>query len=119
MRHSVVVFFVIAVAAVLLGFGDVRNVSGVGRLMNVVSNAKQPQDDEIERTMKNVFETHAGLRDIGIEVTNCVARLKGTVSSDSERREAMRVAIERLETMQVARAAQAVCFVQDELRLAH
>lgn len=126
MRHYVVVSFVIAVMAALLGFGDVRNVSGVGRMMSglhLASNAKPPdaqaQDDEVERALKRVFEAHPDLKHIGIEVTNCVARLEGTVASDGQRRQAVQVAVEHLEALQVARATQAVCFVEDDLRLAH
>jgi len=111
--------------AALLGLGDVRNVNGVGRVINALhleSTAKPPdaqaQDDAIERELKEVFEAHPDLKDIGIEVTNCVARLEGTVVGDAQRRRAMQVAVERLEALQVARATQAVCFVEDDLRLA-
>ena len=125
MRHYVVVFFAIALVAALLGLGDVRKVSGVGRVMNelhMVSNAKQADakaaDDEVERELKKVLESRADFSGVVIEVTNCIARLTGTVASHRQRREAMQVAIERLETMQVVRTMQAACFVQDDLRLA-
>jgi len=123
-RHYVVVSFAIALVAALLGLGDGRRIGGVDRMMNelhLVSNTKpldaHAQDDAIERALKGIFAAHPALKDIGIQVTNCVARLEGTVAGDSERREAMQVAVEHLEALQVARATQAVCFVQDDLRL--
>ncbi len=126
MLHYVVVFFVGALVAALLGFGDVRNVHGVGRVTdkrhgvsNAQQDAAQSQDDEIEHEMTRVFQTHANFKAIGIDVTNCFTRLTGAVSSESERREAVQVAIERLAAMQVARATAAACFVEDDLYLTH
>jgi osmotically-inducible protein OsmY len=94
---------------------DARKVSGVKRVVNelqVVARAKQPavktSDDAIERDVKTGFAGHADMKDIGIEVKNCVARLTGTVSTGNE----------RLEAMQVARATVGVCSVQDDLRIA-
>lgn len=61
MRHYVVVSSAIALVAALLGFGDVRNVSGVSRMMDalhLVSTVKPPdaqtQDDAVERAMQRV-----------------------------------------------------------------
>jgi osmotically-inducible protein OsmY len=94
---------------------DARKVSGVKSVANelqVVSSAKQPavkvHDDELQRAVKKDFDTRVDLKDIDIEVKNCVARLTGTVPTG----------LERLEAMQVARSTQGVCSVQDDLRLA-
>lgn len=94
---------------------DARKVSGVKSVANelqVVSTANQPavkvHDDQLQREVKKDFAGHADLKDIDIEVKNCVARLTGTVPTG----------LERLEAMQVARSTQGVCSVQDGLRLA-
>ena len=95
---------------------DAHKVSGVKRVANelqVVASAKQPavkaSDDAIERDVKAAFAARADMKDIGIEVKNCVVRLTGTVSTGSG----------RLEAMQVARATVGVCSVQDDLRIAN
>ena len=95
---------------------DARKVGGVKRVVNelqVVARAKQPavkaSDDAIERDVKAGFAAHLAMKDVGIEVKNCVARLTGTVPTGGE----------RLEAMQVARATVGVCSVQDDLRIAN
>ena len=47
------------------------------------------------------------LKDVDIEVKNCVARLTGTVPSGAQ----------RLEAAVVARSTTGVCSVQDDLRI--
>ncbi len=90
----------------------VRGVKDVRNELQVVSSAKQPdvkaKDDDIKRGIEKGLEDHGDLSDVGVEVENCVARLTGTVPTG----------IERLETMQIARATQGVCSVQNDLHLA-
>jgi osmotically-inducible protein OsmY len=95
---------------------DAHKVSGVRQVrseLQVVPNAQQSavkaHDDDIERDMKKTFQDRADLKDIDIEVKNCVARLTGTVPTG----------MERLEAAVVARATQGVCSVQDDLRIAN
>jgi hyperosmotically inducible protein len=93
---------------------DARQVSGVKRVENelqVVASAKQAagqvRDEELERAVKQAFDTPA-LKDISIEVKNGVVRLTGTVPSGAR----------RLEAATVARAVPGVRAVEDDLRLA-
>ncbi len=58
--------------------------------------------------MKQAFDNHEDLKDIHVEVKNCIARLTGTVPSG----------IQRLEAAIVARSTQGVCSVQDDVRIA-
>ena len=95
---------------------DARQVSGVRHVMNelqVVPRAQQPavkaHDDDIQRDMRKTFEDRADLKDIDIEVKNCVARLTGTVATG----------MQRLEAAVVARSTSGVCSVQDDLRIAN
>jgi hyperosmotically inducible protein len=94
---------------------DVRKVSGVKQVRNelqVVASAKQPavkaQDADLQRDVKKGLQDRADLKDIDIEVKNCVARLTGTVPSGTQ----------RLEAAVVARSTLGVCSVQDDLRIA-
>jgi hyperosmotically inducible periplasmic protein len=91
-----------------------RKVSGVKRVENelqVVASAKQAavqvRDEEVERAVKQAFETPA-LKDITVEVKNGVVRLTGTVPSGAR----------RLEAAVAARAVPGVRAVEDDLRLA-
>jgi hyperosmotically inducible protein len=93
---------------------DARKVSGVTRVINelqVVPSAQQPavkaHDEALQREVKKAFENRQDLKDIDVEVKNCVARLTGTVPTG----------LERLEAAMVARSTQGVCSVQDGLRL--
>lgn len=92
---------------------DAYKVSGVKRVENelqVVASAKQAavqvRDEELERTVKQAFDT-PDLKDISIEVKNGVVRLTGTVPSGAR----------RLEAAVVARAIPGVRAVEDDLRL--
>lgn len=92
---------------------DARKVSGVRRVRNelqVVASAQQAavkaQDKDIQRDVKKGLQDHADLKDIDIEVKNCVARLTGTVPSGTQ----------RLDAAVVARSTVGVCSVQDDLR---
>jgi len=94
---------------------DARKVSGVKRVVNelqVVPSPKQEtvkaRDDELEREVKKAFENRQDLKDINVQVKNCVARLTGTVPNG----------MERLEAAVVARSTHGVCSVQDDLRVA-
>jgi len=95
---------------------DARKVSGVKRVVNelqVVPSQKQEtvkaKDDELEREVKKAFENHQDLKDINVQVKNCVARLTGTVPHGTD----------RLEAAVVARSTHGVCSVQDDLRIAN
>ncbi len=96
--------------------GDVRQVGGVKHVKNelqVVSGANQPsvnaQDADIQRDLKKGFQDRATLKDVDIEVKNCVARLSGTVPGG----------MQRLEAAVLARSTVGVCSVQDDLRIAN
>jgi hyperosmotically inducible protein len=93
---------------------DVRKVSGVQSVRNelqVVPEAKQvavkAQDADVQRDVEKGLEERVALKDVGIEVKNCVARLSGTVPSGTQ----------RLEAAVVARSTNGVCSVQDDLRI--
>jgi hyperosmotically inducible protein len=93
---------------------DVRKVSGVKSVRNelqVVASAKQPavkaQDADVQRDVEKGLQDRVALKDVDIEVKNCVARLSGTVPSG----------MERLEAAVVARSTTGVCSVQDDLRI--
>ena len=115
-RNGVVTLFGIVPAkeAKQAAEADVRKVGGVKHVRNelqVVASAQQPavkaQDEDIQRDVKQGFQDRADLKDIGIEVKNCVARLTGTVPSGTQ----------RLEAAVVARSTAGVCAVQDDLRI--
>lgn len=112
-NSNVVLFGIVPTAAAKAAAGaDARAVAGVRDVKNelqVVSAAQQPAVDANDTDIatgvrKNVAE-HASLKDVTIEVKNCVARLSGTVPSGDE----------RIEAMQVARASRGVCSVQNDL----
>ena len=92
---------------------EARKVSGVKRVENelqVVASAKQAagqvRDEELERAVKQAFDTPA-FKDISIEVKNGVVRLTGTVPNGAR----------RLEAAVAARAVPGVRAVEDDLRL--
>jgi osmotically-inducible protein OsmY len=93
---------------------DVRKVSGVTSVKNelqVVASAEQPavkaQDEDVQRDVEKSLQDRVALKDVDIEVKNCVARLTGTVPSGTQ----------RLEAAVVARSTTGVCSVQDDLRI--
>jgi osmotically-inducible protein OsmY len=93
---------------------DVRKVSGVRSVRNelqVVTSARQPavkaQDADVQRDVEKGLQDRVALKDVDIEVKNCVARLTGTVPSGTQ----------RLEAAVVARSTTGVCSVQDDLRI--
>jgi len=93
---------------------DVRKVSGVRSVRNelqVVASAKQPavkaQDADVQRDVEKGLQDRVALKDVDVEVKNCVARLTGTVPSG----------MQRLEAAVVARSTTGVCSVQDDLRI--
>jgi len=96
---------------------DARKVSGVERVVNdlqVVAASKQPAVKENDKDVKANVEAALAKRDdlqkasIDVDVSNGVARLTGTVPSQST----------RLAAAVVARTAQGVRAVHDELRVA-
>jgi len=117
-REGVVTLFGIvpSAQAKAAAAADVRKVSGVKRVVNelqVVPKAKQEavkvRDDDLEHEVKKAFENHDELKDINVEVKNCVARLSGTVPSG----------LERLQAAVMARSTHGVCSVQDDLRVSN
>lgn len=93
---------------------DARKVSGVERVINelqVVPSAKQEtvkaRDEVLQGNLEKEFEARTELKDITVDVKNCVARLTGTVPS----------AAQRLEAAFVARSTQGVCSVEEDLQV--
>ncbi len=93
---------------------DAHKVHGVKQVVNelqVVPSATQKaakaRDDVLQREVKQAFATHEDLKDINVQVKNCMARLSGTVPSG----------MQRLEAAVVARSTQGVCSVQDDIRV--
>jgi len=93
---------------------DARQVTGVRRVRNelqIVSSARQPaveaQDADVQSAVKKGLNARTDLKDIDIEVKNCVARLTGTVPSGTQ----------RLEAAVLARSTAGVCSVQDDMRI--
>jgi hyperosmotically inducible protein len=90
---------------------DARKVSGVKGVVNdlqVMTRAKEAvvkvRDEDIESDVKKALEK-ADFKDIGVEVKNGVVRLKGAVSTGAR----------RLEAAVLARSAQGVRAIKDEL----
>jgi uncharacterized membrane protein YtjA (UPF0391 family) len=78
---------------------DAHKVSGVKQVMNelqVVPSAAQKavkaRDDVLQREVTQAFENREDLKDINVQVKNCVARLSGTVPGGIQRLEAAVVA---------------------------
>jgi hyperosmotically inducible periplasmic protein len=95
---------------------DAHKVNGVTRVVNqvqVVPKAKQEtvkaKDDEVEQQVKRQLERREDLRNasVDVEVKNGVARLTGTVGSESD----------RLVAAIAARSTPGVRAVQDDLRV--
>lgn len=93
---------------------DARKVSGVQRVQNelqVVPTAEQKtvkvRDETLQKELKTAFENRGDLKDVNVEVKNCVARLTGTVPNE----------MQRLEAAVVARSTNGVCSVKDDLRI--
>jgi len=115
-RDGVVTLFgmVPAIEAKNMAEADVRKVSGVRNVKNelqVVASSQQPavkaQDADLQRDVKKGLQNRGDLKDVDIEVKNCVARLTGTVPTG----------MQRLEAAVVARSTVGVCSVQDDLRI--
>jgi hyperosmotically inducible periplasmic protein len=115
-RNGVVTLFGIVPSnqAMAAAEADARKVSGVQRVVNelqVVPSATQKivkaRDDVLQHEVKQAFENREDLKDINVQVKNCVARLSGTVPSGAQ----------RLEAAVVARSTHGVCAVQDDLRI--
>ncbi len=93
---------------------DARKVSGVKGVENelqIVPSSKQEmvkvRDDALQHDVKKAFENRQDLKDINVEVKNCVARLTGSVPNE----------LQRLEAAMVARSTQGVCSVRDDLQV--
>lgn len=94
---------------------DARKVSGVKQVINelqVVPKERQQnvkaRDEDIERDVKQKLEARNDLKDVNVQVKDCVARLSGTVPSSNE----------RLEAATVARSTDGVCSVEEnDLRI--
>ncbi|HYB99916.1 MAG TPA: BON domain-containing protein [Candidatus Limnocylindrales bacterium] len=91
-----------------------RQVDGVRDVKNelqVVASAKKEavtaRDDEIATNLQKSMGERVALKNVEVDVKNCVARLSGTVPSS----------IERLEAMQVARSTRGVCSVKNDLHV--
>ena len=91
---------------------NVDTQAGVVTLFGIVPSQKakaavKARDEELERAVKQTFET-AAFKDISVEVKNGVVRLTGTVANGAR----------RLEAAVLARSIQGVRAVKDDLRLA-
>ena len=93
---------------------EARQVTGVTTVRNqleVVPNrnlvAVQAKDDVVQASVKQNLGRYENLGGVTSEVSNCVARLTGSVASG----------VERLEAMQVARATPGVCSVRSDITL--
>lgn len=93
---------------------DAHKVSGVKQVVNELQvvpsaarKAVKARDDVLQREVKQAFENRDDLKDINVQVKNCVARLSGTVPSG----------MQRLEAAVVARSTHGVCSVLDDLRV--
>jgi len=91
---------------------EAHKVAGVKNVRNelqVVAEAKQENvkasEQEVASDVKQKLRENQ-LDDVSVDVKNCVVRLTGKVPSREE----------RVEAMQVARAARGVCAVEDDLR---
>lgn len=88
----------------------VRGVTFVKDELEIVASEIQPvveaNDEVIQGNVEKKLEARPELKDVDVEVRNCVARLTGSVPSG----------FERVEALQVARATQGVCAVRDDLR---
>ncbi|HYC56582.1 MAG TPA: BON domain-containing protein [Candidatus Binatia bacterium] len=88
---------------------QVQGVSDVRNELQVIASAKKEavtaRDDEIATNLQKSMGERVALKNVEVDVKNCVARLSGTVPSG----------IERLEAMQVARSTRGVCSVKNDL----
>ena len=79
--------------------------------LQVVADARKPaveaKDEEVATNVQAKLKERDSLKDVSIDVKNCVVRLTGTVPSGEE----------RVEAMQVARAQRGVCSVKNDLRI--
>jgi hyperosmotically inducible periplasmic protein len=89
----------------------VAGVSSVNNQLQVVADSRKPaveaKDADVATTVENKLKERESLKDVSIDVKNCVVRLTGTVPSGEE----------RVEAMQVARAQRGVCAVKNDLRI--
>jgi hyperosmotically inducible periplasmic protein len=113
-RNGVVTLFgmVPSAAAKAAAEADTKKVSSVTRVVNdlqIVPKAKQEKVEARDDQLKDQIKSRLDQRDIDgvdVEVTNGIARLKGTVADDQE----------RLAAAITARATPGVRAVRDELR---
>ena len=91
---------------------EAQKVSGVKKVHNelqVVANAKQEDvkasDQEVASSVEQKLREN-DLKNVNVDVKNCVVRLSGDVPTRQD----------RVEAMQVARATRGVCSVQNDLR---
>ena len=91
---------------------EAKATSGVVSVRNqlqAIATAKQPaivaKDEEVQAAVKKNLGEHTALDQVGSEVSNCVARLTGSVATGAE----------RVEAMQVARATRGVCSVSQDI----
>ena len=89
----------------------VSGVTSVSNQLQVVADARKPavetKDAEVATSVEAKLKEREALKDVSIDVKNCVVRLTGTVPSGEE----------RVEAMQVARAQRGVCSVKNDLRI--
>lgn len=89
----------------------VNGVRGVENALQVVAHGKQEavksNDVDIKRAVTKAFQSRDNLKNINIEVMNCVVRLTGNVPSGTQ----------RLEAATLARATAGVCSIEDGLIL--
>jgi hyperosmotically inducible protein len=90
---------------------QVAGVSSVNNQLQVVADARKPaveaKDAEVATSVEAKLKERDSLKDVSIDVKNCVVRLTGSVPSGEE----------RVEAMQVARAQRGVCAVKNDLRI--
>jgi hyperosmotically inducible protein len=91
---------------------EAKSTAGVASVRNqlqVITAARQPavaaKDDVVQAAVKKSLGEHSALDQVTSEVTNCVARLTGSVATGAE----------RVEAMQFARATPGVCSVSQDI----
>jgi hyperosmotically inducible protein len=91
---------------------SIEGVKAVDNTLQVVAEEQKPdvlaRDAEIQQNLEKNLEPYPFMRDVGIDVKNCVARLTGTVPAGKERDDAMLA----------VRKTPGVCQVKDDLRFA-
>lgn len=89
--------------------GKTGGVVSVSNLLQVMPHAGQPaidaKDDVVQDAVSKRLKQRSALEEVRSEVTNCVARLTGSVASGAD----------RVEAMQVARSTRGVCSVSQDI----